>query len=150
MGGIGGAAMTVSQPDSSVAIDPPQHDAITDVVEVLKRVQRYLDALYTGDTDLFESVLHPRVTLCSGTEDELVTMNRDEYLQLVRSRPSPHSRGDQRRDRIAAVEMSSPTSAHVRVENRYAPKRFVDDLILIRTGGSWWITSKTWHYVLEK
>lgn len=142
--------MTESHADGSTVGALPQHDAISAVVDVLGRVQCYLDALYTGDTDLFESVLHPRVSLCSATEQELVTMDRDEYMELVRSRPSPQSRGDFRCDRIAAVEMSSPTSAHVRVEDRYAPKRFVDDLILNRIAGSWWITSKTWHYVLEK
>ncbi|KUM36375.1 nuclear transport factor 2 family protein [Arthrobacter sp. EpRS71] len=121
----------------------------TEIAGVLNAVHTYLDALYEGDTQLFQTVLHPKVLLSSGTESSLVTMTRDQYMEIVSSRPSPASRGDQRRDVIESVTRSSPTSGHARVRNAYAPKQFVDDLILILTDGQWWVISKTWHYTIE-
>ncbi|MGB3482599.1 MAG: nuclear transport factor 2 family protein [Mycobacterium sp.] len=123
--------------------------AVDTVAALLDRVQTYLDALYDGDVALFETVMHPTVRLHSATQPELVSLSLQDYLEIVAGRVSPHSRGDRRRDRVLAVTMSSPTSAHVRVENAYPPKLFADDLVFTRTDGQWWITSKTWHYTIE-
>ncbi|XAS74667.1 nuclear transport factor 2 family protein [Micrococcaceae bacterium Sec5.1] len=122
----------------------------SEIEGILSSVNTYLDALYNGDTDLFKTVLHPQVQLSSGTESTLVTMNREQYMDVVSNRPSPASRGDQRRDIIDSITRSSPTSGHARVRNTYAPKRFVDDLILVLNDGHWWIISKTWHYTLNE
>lgn len=122
----------------------------SEIEGILSSVNNYLDALYNGDTELFKTVLHPQVLLSSGTESKLVTMNREQYMDVVSNRPSPASRGDQRRDIIESVTRSSPTSGHARVRNAYAPKRFVDDLILVLSDGQWWIISKTWHYTLNE
>jgi hypothetical protein len=131
-------------------MSPSSVRAVDVVVELLERVQTYLDALYDGDVALFESVMHPTVRLHSATEPTLVSLSLQDYLEIVAGRVSPRRRGDLRRDRLLGVTMSSPTSAHVRVENAYQPKLFADDLVFTRTAGQWWITSKTWHYTIEK
>jgi hypothetical protein len=124
--------------------------AVDDVVELLGRVQTYLNALYDGDIGLFATVMHPTVRLHSATEPVLLTLTLEEYLKIVGGRISPRSRGDRRCDRVLGVTMSSPTSAHVRLENTYRPKTFIDDLIFTRTDDQWWITSKTWHYTVQE
>jgi putative lumazine-binding protein len=118
------------------------------VDELLEAVHSYFDALYNGDTDLFSRVMHARVRLFSATDRPMVEMDLPVYLELVRNRPSPASRKDPRHDRILSIEIASPTTAHVRVQDAVLPKLFTDDLTFLRVDGEWKIVSKVWHYVL--
>jgi hypothetical protein len=70
------------------------------------------------------------------------------YLEVVKNRPSPASRQDPRSDRILALEVPTPTTAHARVQCAYLPKRFTDDLTFVRSDGCWKIIAKVWHYDL--
>lgn len=119
----------------------------TEMRSLLERVQEYFDALYDGDADLFARVMHPKVQLYCPTPDPPLEMDLTAYLELVRGRPSPASRHDPRLDRVLAVEMASPTTAHVRVQDAYLPRFFTDELTFVRsTGQDWKIISKVWHY----
>jgi hypothetical protein len=109
-------------------------------------VGRYLDALYEGDVAGFREVLHPDARLFSATEGMLVALSREQYLEIVARRPSPASRGDPRRDEILNVTLGSPTTAHARVKNAYLPKRFTDELTLVRLDGAWRVIAKVWHF----
>jgi Putative lumazine-binding len=81
---------------ASIKTDAAPTRAVDAVIELLERVQTYLDALYDGDVELFKTVLHPTVRLHSGTAEKLVVMDRNDYLDVVAGRPSPRARGDQR------------------------------------------------------
>lgn len=125
------------------------HHAETQAVgELLEAVHNYFDALYNGDADLFARVMHARVRLFSATDRPMVEMDLPAYVELVRNRPSPASRKDPRHDRILSIEIASPTTAHVRVQDAVLPKLFTDDLTFLRVDGEWKIVSKVWHYVL--
>lgn len=119
-----------------------------EVQNVTQVITTYFDAIYHGDTDAFEQIMHPAVQLYCATDGELVNMDLPAYLKLVRERPSPATRQDQRFDRILAIDLASPSTAHVRVQDVYLPKRFTDDLTLVKIHGRWWIVSKVWHYDL--
>lgn len=121
-----------------------------DLEQLLKAVNAYLDALYFGDTELFERVMHPHVRLFSATDAQMLELDLPAYLEIVRNRPSPASKHDPRLDRVLSVEIASPTTAHVRVEDAVLPKRFTDELTFVRTDGEWKIVSKVWHYVLDQ
>ena len=118
-------------------------DAIWQILEM------YFDALYRGDADLFAEVLHPKARLFCSTDGQLVIMDVPEYLELVRGRESPASRGDRREDEIVSIEAPTPTTAHVRVKELFLPKRFTDELTLLFIDGRWRIVSKAWHFTFE-
>lgn len=124
-------------------------DPALEVQQITKVITQYFDALYFGDPNAFEQIMHPTIRLYCATDGELVCMDLQEYLQIVRERPSPASRQDQRYDQILSIEVASPTTAHVRVKDAYLPKRFIDELTLVKIDTRWWIVSKVWHYELQ-
>ena len=118
------------------------------IADALRTVQTYLDGLYAGDVDLLGEAFHEKARLFSATEDELVALDVPAYLAIVAGRPSPRSRGDARVDEIVEVSPAGPSTVHVRVRNRYLPKQFTDDLVIVEDRGRWQIISKVWHYDL--
>ena len=120
------------------------------VDELIEAVHWYFDALYEGDPELFAKVMHPRVRLFSATDKPLVEFDLPTHMDIVRNRPSPASRNDPRHDRVLSIEVATPTTAHVRVQDAVLPKMFTDDLTFLRVDGQWKIVAKVWHYVLDE
>ena len=110
----------------------------------------YFDGLYDGDIDKLTGIYHERVRLFCPTDPELVELDLPTYLEIVKNRPSPASRQDERFDRILEVSVPTPTTAHARVQCAYLPKRFTDDLTFVQTAGGWKIIAKVWHYDIER
>lgn len=117
--------------------------------DLKKAVQSYLDALYHGDVALFRKVFHPQARLFSATGGTLTALDLEQYMEIVKGRPSPASRKDERQDEIVTLVEASPTTAHARLRNAYLPKRFTDDLTFIDIEGQWRIIAKVWHFDLE-
>jgi putative lumazine-binding protein len=121
--------------------------ATTETSLLLEAVQGYLDALYSGDAELFAKIMHPKVRLYCPTPDPPLEMDLNAYLDLVRGRPSPAQRNDPRLDRVLSVAIATPTTAHVRLQDAYLPRLFTDELTFIRSaGGPWQVISKVWHF----
>ena len=118
-------------------------DAPAALLEVL---QDYFDGLYDGDVEKLTRIYHERVRLYCPTDPELVELDLPMYLELVKNRPSPASRQDERFDHVLEVSVPTPTTAHARVQCAYLPKRFTDDLTFVRTPDGWKIIAKVWHY----
>lgn len=116
--------------------------------DILQLLSKYFDALYDGDTRLFAEIFHPEARLYSAAEPGFLVLDVPGYLERVRNRPSPRSRGDRRQDEIVSIAIASPTTAHVRVRELFLPKHFTDDLTLVRDNGRWLIVSKVWHFEL--
>ena len=109
----------------------------------------YFDGLYDGDTEKLSRIYHERARLYCASDPELLELALPAYLELVKNRPAPASRGDERFDRVLEVSVPSPTTAHARVECAYLPKRFTDDLTFVMTVGGWKIIAKVWHYEVD-
>lgn len=109
-------------------------------------MRTYLDALYHGDMALFRNVFHPEARLFSVTGGQLTALSLEQYMDIVKGRPSPASRQDERRDEIVSLVEASPTTAHARLKNAYFPKRFTDELTFIKIDGAWRIIAKVWHF----
>ena len=120
-------------------------EAIRGLLEVLRD---YFDGLYDGDVEKLTRIYHDRVRLYCPTDPELLELDLPSYLEAVKNRPSPSSRQDERFDRILELSVPTPTTAHARVQCAYLPKRFTDDLTLVRTSAGWKIIAKVWHYEL--
>lgn len=119
-----------------------------DLDAVIAIAGKYFDALYDGDAELFAEIFHPQARLFSCTNDDPVKMDVRAYLDLVRGRTSPADRGDPRCDEILSIELASPTTAHLRVRELFLPKRFTDELTLMKQAGRWSIVSKVWDFEL--
>lgn len=114
--------------------------------EILQVLQHYFDALYDGDIELITRIFHPSARLFSAAEPSFLVMDIPEYVERVRARPSPASRGELRADEIVSLTIASPTTAHARVRELLLPKHFTDELTLVRDEAGWRIVSKVWHF----
>jgi hypothetical protein len=108
--------------------------------------QQYFDALYTGDTDLFARIFHPDAMLWCAAGGTYTTLTVPAYLSIVAGRASPASRGDRREEAILSLSIPTPTTAHLRVTELFLPKRFTDDLTLLKQDGVWRIVGKVWDF----
>jgi Putative lumazine-binding len=113
-----------------------------DVKAIEGVIQSYLDGLYESDADKIASVFHPTSALTSVAKGELTITPRDEWLDRVRSRPSPQKQGLSRHDRVLMVDVVSPTMAYVKLECAIPPRFFTDQLSLLKIDGRWQIAQK--------
>jgi 4-oxalocrotonate tautomerase len=112
------------------------------LTEVSEAIQLYFDALYEGDGDKMARVFHPNAHIYSGTGGELIYYQAADYVEAVRTRPSPQSDGTVRRDRIVSIEELDPHMGNAKVETAMGPRRFVDCLSYVKLDGRWQIMSK--------
>lgn len=118
----------------------------TDIAAIETLARQYFDALYTGDTSLFATLFHPRAMLyCAGGESTVI-MDVPTYLAIVAGRAAPQAKGDPREDEILQITLATPTTAHLRVRELFLPRRFTDELTLMKEDGHWRIVSKVWDF----
>jgi hypothetical protein len=110
----------------------------------------YFEGLYRSDTGILRRVFHPAALYACATDGTLLTLRMDEYFSIVDQRPSPGSRGDDRTDRIIAIEFVGPVTALARVQCSILPKHFIDLLTLVFLDGRWQVISKVFHFELER
>jgi hypothetical protein len=113
---------------------------------ILATVHGYFDALYDGSVDGFRAVFHPEAQLFTAEGGNEAALGMEDYMTRVAGRASPASRHDPRFDEVVGVTQTSATTAHVRVQDALLPNHFVDDLLLVKFGGTWKIVCKTWAY----
>jgi Putative lumazine-binding len=113
-----------------------------DVKAIEGVIQSYLDGLHESDADKIASVFHPTSALTSVANGELTITPRDEWLDRVRSRPSPKKQGLSRHDQVLMVDLVSPTMAYVKLECAIPPRFFTDQLSLLKIDGRWQIAQK--------
>jgi len=118
----------------------PQTDDIKAIEGVIKT---YLDGLYESDADKIASAFHPTSALTSVADDgALVITPRDQWLDRVRTRPSPQQQGLSRHDRVLAIDLISPTMAYVKLNCAIPPRFFTDQLSLLKIDGRWQVAQK--------
>ena len=113
-----------------------------DRAEIEAVVQTYLDGLYEGDVDKLAAAFHPTSSLTYEENGVLTPLPRDRWLEAVRDRPSPKSRGLPRHDRILQIDQASPTAAFVKLECAIPPRYFTDYLSLLKVEGRWQVAQK--------
>lgn len=110
----------------------------------------YFDGLYYCDVERLARVFHPSAHYSNANRGELLQLDMPTYFQIVAQRRSPASEGQQRSDRILAIEFAGPVTALVRVNCSIADKYFTDFLSLILVDGRWQIIAKVFHYELSQ
>jgi hypothetical protein len=112
-------------------------------------VRTYFDGLHEGDPEKIAGAFHPCAHLYSQKDGAVVDLPREEWLALIRSRPSAKSQGLAREDRILAIDMAGEDAACVKVNCCIPPRYFTDYLLLLRTTDGWRIVSKSFHAELR-
>lgn len=105
-------------------------------------IQTYFDGLYEGNADKLASVFHDSSSLTWEQADTVTAWTLAQWLQAVRERPSPQSKGLARDDAILLIDQSGPNTALVKVKCQIPPRYFTDYLNLLKTGGRWRVAQK--------
>ena len=117
----------------------------SEIEAVEKVVWTYLDGLYEGDTGKLAQAFHEVSHLYSVSDGGVADLPREKWLEFVKGRASPKSKGLQRTDRIVSVDFSGPETAFVKVECSIHPRYFTDYLTLLKLNGGWKVVSKTYR-----
>lgn len=121
------------------------------IAEIEGTIRVYLDGLYEGDAVKLAAAFHPCAALHSLAEDGTVTvLPRAAWLDAVRTRPSPASRGLARHDRLLAVDLAGDGLACVKLNCAVPPRFFTDFLLLLRTNEGWRIVQKAFRTELRE
>jgi hypothetical protein len=122
-----------------------ESDMAGDIEAVEKVVWTYLDGLYEGDTGKLAQAFHEVSHLYSMSDGGVADVPREKWLEFVKGRASPQSKGLQRTDRIVSVDFSGPETAFVKVECSIHPRYFTDYLTLLKLKDGWRVVSKTFR-----
>ena len=120
---------------------------ISDLAAIEAVVQTYFDGLYEGDVAKLGAAFHPCAHLYwADGKGGVGDLPREQWFELVKSRPSAASRGLARADRILLVDQSGPETALVKVNCQLPPRYFTDYLVLNLTAEGWRIVSKVYRF----
>lgn len=111
-------------------------------------LKTYFDGLYFNDLSLLKQVFHPKARYTCANNDAFLTINMEEYYEILKHRTAPASLKHKRKDKILWVDINAPYSAMAKVECVIEPKFFTDYLCLVRSDKGWQIISKTFSYIL--
>ena len=115
------------------------------IVEIEKVIRTYFDLLYKGDKDLIETVFLPEANVYSLSNGKIVKIDMDGFRKRIAERQSPESIGKTRDDKIILIDISSPTTAIVKVKCNILHNNYIDYLSLFKISGKWRIISKVFH-----
>jgi len=115
------------------------------IEEIEKVIKTYFDLLYKGDKDLIEKVFLPEANVSSLYNDKIVKIDMDGFRKRIAERKSPESIGEMRDDKIIMIDISSPTTALVKVKCNILHNNYIDYLSLFKVSGKWKIISKVFH-----
>ena len=113
-----------------------------DRIAIEAAVKTYLDGLYEGNADKLAEVFHPTSTLTYEEHGALTPLPRNEWLEAVRNRPSPQSRGLQRHDQVLQIDQASSTMAFVKLKCAIPPRFFTDYLCFLKVEDRWQVAQK--------
>src|ERR1044072_3275852 len=114
----------------------------SETAAIEKTLWTYLDGLHEGDADKIAAAFHPVSHLYSESNGDVVDVPRENWLEMVRGRPSAKSQGLARHDRIVTIDQSGPASAFAEVEWALPPRVFVCFLTLRKSKDAWPIVAK--------
>ena len=113
-----------------------------DLSSIKAAVETYLDGLHEGDAEKLAAVFHPTSSLTYEENGALTPLPRDQWLEAVRTRPSPKARGLARHDEVLQIDQSSPTTAFVKLKCAIPPRFFTDYLCFLKVEGKWQVAQK--------
>jgi hypothetical protein len=122
----------------------------SDIAAIEAVLQTYFDGLYESDTDKLAAAFHPCAHLYWDKDGVVQDITREQWFDLVRSRPNAQSRGLARADRILMIDQSGPECAIAKVACQLPPRYFTDYLVFLKTAEGWKIVSKVYRFDLRE
>ena len=122
----------------------------SDIAAIEAVLQTYFDGLYESDTDKLAAAFHPCAHLYWDKDGVVQDMPREQWFDLVRSRPNAQARGLAREDRILMIDQSGPECAIAKVACQLPPRYFTDYLVFLKTADGWKIVSKVYRFDLRE
>ena len=113
--------------------------------EIEKVIKTYFDLLYKGEKDLIDEVFLKEANVSSLYNDKIIKIDMDGFRKRIAERKSPESIGEMRDDKIIMIDISSPTTAMVKVKCNILHNNYIDYLSLFKVSGKWRIISKVFH-----
>ncbi|OOE80605.1 hypothetical protein BZG73_14395 [Salinivibrio siamensis] len=104
---------------------------------VLDVVQQYFEGLHHADTQKLARIFDPQIVLISPG----IRRTRDQWLQLVRTRPTPRDAGYPFAYQVLAIEVMG-NQAMVKVSCPLLDQHYLDYLGLVRENNQWTVVSK--------
>lgn len=115
-----------------------QHtDDHQDYLVIHELLQDYFDGLYQGDVDKLREIFHEDAWLKGNNYRK----SRDEWLQVVATRPVPKAQGMAYGFKIMSLEIIGD-QAMAKVDVPLMAAHFVDYLGLLKEAGKWKIVNK--------
>lgn len=109
--------------------------------EILSLLQRYFDALFTGNVEGLRALFHPQAMLVGKIRGLPFTKALEDYLAAVAARQSPQALGESFAMKVLALEVQHDI-AYARVSCPMLGFDYTDFLSLIRLDGRWQISHK--------
>lgn len=109
--------------------------------DVLNLAERYLLAIYEGDTAKLHAVFHPNARVEDTVTGAFRSRFADEYIEGVGSRQSPKAAGEPFSMSPVSITCLGDM-AIVTAELRFLGNHYFNVLSLLRVDGQWLITHK--------
>jgi hypothetical protein len=125
-------------------IEATLHDGAAvnaELAAIAEVVQLYFDGIHHGDVAKLERAFHVDARLIGEVNGQHYQKHRDEYIEIVRHRPTPASLGAPFRMRIISIDLSYHTAV-AKLLTPVGGNEYVDYLSLQRIAGAWVIVHK--------
>jgi Putative lumazine-binding len=113
-------------------------------------VQDYFDGFAESDAAKLEALFLPSSALTAVIDGEVAIEPRDAWLARVRTRKPLAEMGLARFDEVLALDLISPTLAHVKVRCQMPPRYFTDILSFVKLDGRWRVAQKVYSFEVRE
>lgn len=134
---------------SATTLAADRHDQNTQTAErdVVAVLELYFDALHEADAEKMDAIFHEQGIYATADQVPALTRDKQTYIDVLRKRESPRSRGESRKDHIDSIEFAGANTARAQVRCSIGSNDFVDYLTFIRDEGRWQIIAKIFQIV---
>jgi len=112
--------------------------------DVATVIERYREATYSADEKTLRTIFHRDATMNGYLNDQLLMGGLDPFFEVLKSGPSMKSEGQRYQVTITHLEVEDNVASVTVDETGFAGGlNFTTYFMLMRLGGSWQITTKT-------
>ncbi|HEY0595468.1 nuclear transport factor 2 family protein [Sphingopyxis sp.] len=126
------AASLAAAPAAAATPDAPSPEAALDA---------YVAGLRAGNVEVLQALFLPDGQFCTLAEDETPPVDCRRFAEVLGSwaaRPDPEATG-----RVLDRRDATPSMSAITYELNFGGDRYVDQLLLYRTGAGWRVVAKT-------
>ena len=116
--------------------------------QIMVVLTHYFDGLYHADENILAPLFHREARYINTVTGDYMNYSLDDYLDIVKQRQSPASKGHKRNDNIISIEFDGANMSFVKLSMTMLGRTYLDYLTLIFTDNHWQIVSKVFSYKL--